>query len=517
MELFSSDNFSSHVEDLMKKYHVPGLAIAITHDGTMASKAFGMASFEPPKPMTTDTLLDIASASKSLTAASVALLVHDDKHPDIEYGAEMAELLLGEFVMPGQGYEDVTVEDILSHRSGMAAHDNSYMGVRSNNPDTAQSLTRNLRNLAPAAPVRSKFIYCNIMYTVATYLVEKKTGLSFADFLEERFFQPLGMTSSNLQPGRARAKGLGDRISPGHWWDETAGKYLTFMTPDSPEAQGAGSVVSSVNDYIKYVKAMMNKEGPFTEAVYRGIVKPRIIISPDDAPKPFSSPPLYATGWEVHHYRGHMIFVHDGCISGSSTSHFFVPELKFGGAIFGNSDHACFVAEILMQEFLDELLGVAQDQRVDWEGVVHESIPEKKMGSEEKVIEEERQKRCPGIKESEPQSVPLDTYTGEYRNPGWGSLMMQIRDDRLFIDCSDRSYVFTLTFQHVCEQKKYIALYREVSQGPNQPMSAEFRFEGNVPIQLGIAIDEDLKCIWFDKVQEDGPEPVVTRPKGTAA
>lgn len=121
MELFSSDNFSSHVEDLMKKYHVPGLAIAITHDGTMASKAFGMASFEPPKPMTTDTLLDIASASKSLTAASVALLVHDDKHPDIEYEAEMAELLLGEFVMPGQGYKDVTVEDILSHRSGMAA------------------------------------------------------------------------------------------------------------------------------------------------------------------------------------------------------------------------------------------------------------------------------------------------------------------------------------------------------------------------------------------------------------
>lgn len=120
MDLFNSPAFSSHVEDLIKKYHTPGLAIAIVHNDTTASKAFGMASFEPPVPMTADTLFDIASASKSLTAASVALLVADEKHPDIKYDAEMAKLLPGDFVMPGQGYEGVTVEDILSHRSGMA-------------------------------------------------------------------------------------------------------------------------------------------------------------------------------------------------------------------------------------------------------------------------------------------------------------------------------------------------------------------------------------------------------------
>lgn len=120
MDLFNSPAFSSHVEDLINKYHVPGLAIALVHKDVTASKAFGVASFDPPKPMTTDTLFDIASASKSLTAASVALLVADDKYPEVSYEAEMANLLPGEFVMPGQGYEGVTVEDILSHRSGMA-------------------------------------------------------------------------------------------------------------------------------------------------------------------------------------------------------------------------------------------------------------------------------------------------------------------------------------------------------------------------------------------------------------
>lgn len=121
MDLFNSPAFSSHVEELIKRYHVPGLSIAVIHKDATASKAFGVASFDPPRPMTTDTLLDIASASKSLTAASVALLVADDKYPEVTYEAEVAKLLPDEFVMPGQGYEGVTVDDILGHRSGMAS------------------------------------------------------------------------------------------------------------------------------------------------------------------------------------------------------------------------------------------------------------------------------------------------------------------------------------------------------------------------------------------------------------
>ncbi|OAA35903.1 beta-lactamase family protein [Metarhizium rileyi] len=522
MDLFNSPDFSSHVEDLIRKLYVPGLAIAIVHKDITASKAFGVASFDPPKPMTTDTLFDTASASKSLTAAAVALLVHDDEYPDIKYEAEMANLLPGDFVMPGHSHDGVTVEDILSHRSGMASNDNSYMGVRSKNPDTAHSVTRKLRNLATAAPIRSKFIYCNIMFTVATYLVERKTGLTFAEFLHQRFFQPLGMLSTNLQPERARARGLGDRISPGHWWDSKANKYSTFMTPDFPEAQGAGSVVSTVDDYLKYIQAMMNKEGPFTEAIYNGIIKPRIIISPAESPKPFSSPPLYATGWEVHHYRGHMILVHDGCISGSSTSHFFAPGLQLGGAIFGNSDNAFIVAETLMLELIDQVIGLPQDQRINWSKEACENSSHKKnedrgkdseADSEADNIEEERQKLCPGIQASEPQDTPLDAYTGEYWNPGWGCLHVQVKSGHLFIDCSDRSYVFTLTFHHVSEQRKYIVLYREVSQGPNLPLRAEFVFDQKVAVKLGIAFDEDLdEYVWFEKAQSETLADLAIRP-----
>ncbi|KAL7948733.1 beta-lactamase/transpeptidase-like protein [Trichoderma barbatum] len=513
MDLFNSPAFSVRAEDLIKKFHVPGLAIAIVHKDVTASKAFGMASFEPAKPMTTGTLFDIASASKSLTAASVALLVADEKLPDVKYDAEMAKLLPGEFVMPGQGYEGVTVEDILSHRSGLAPNDNSYLGPRAEHTDTPQSVTRNVRNLATAAPIRSKFMYCNIMFTVATYLVEQKTGMSFADFLEQHFFQPLEMTSSNLQPERARAKGLGDRISPGYWWDRKANKYSTFVVPDAPEAQGAGSIITCVDDYVKYVRAIMNQEGPFTEDVYKGIIRPRTIITQNyDKLRPFTSPLMYAVGWDVRHYRGYLVVAHNGCIAGSSSVHFFIPDLKFGGAIFGNSDDATFVGEVLVHELIDELLGLPQDQRLPWDKVMYEKSTGKKYEEYDtnanedidtlaKEVEEERQKLCPGIKDSEPQKMPLSAYTGEFWNPGWRGIKVQVEQGQLFVDCSDRSYVFTLRLQHVCEQTKYVAVMKEVVGGVGTAMRVEFRFENDVAAKVGIMFEEQLDdYIWFDRV-----------------
>lgn len=123
MDIFNSQKFRSHVEELMNEHHVPGLSIAIVQNESIASAGFGKASLNPSKPCTADTLFDIASASKSLTAAAVGLLVDDDeKYPEVQYEATMSSLLPEDFVISGEGYtENVTVEDILSHRSGMAS------------------------------------------------------------------------------------------------------------------------------------------------------------------------------------------------------------------------------------------------------------------------------------------------------------------------------------------------------------------------------------------------------------
>jgi CubicO group peptidase (beta-lactamase class C family) len=122
MDLLNTFTFRQHVETLMDTYHLPGLSISICQNDTVNSAGFGVSSRESQKAVTADTLYDIASSSKSLTAASVALLVEDNENfPEVQWKTPLNELLSEDFVMPTPELtKRTTVEDILSHRTGMA-------------------------------------------------------------------------------------------------------------------------------------------------------------------------------------------------------------------------------------------------------------------------------------------------------------------------------------------------------------------------------------------------------------
>ncbi|OJJ44457.1 hypothetical protein ASPZODRAFT_71601 [Penicilliopsis zonata CBS 506.65] len=500
MEYFKSPRFASHVEKLMKEHRVPGLAIAIMQDDQIASAGYGNACIDPVKTCTADTLFDIASLSKSLTAAAVALLIDDDdRYPDVQWDTPVSKILPEDFVMADARYtEDVTVEDILSHRSGLPGHDLSYISIRGEQPDDARSVTRNLRNLAVAAPIRSKYMYCNMMYTVATHLVEVKTQQSFSQFLEERIFQPLGMTSTSLQPSSARAKGLGDRMAPGYFWDKENGRHHEFDIPDCPEAQGAGSITTSVNDLILWVKALMNHEGPISERLYDSLVRMRAIADTSTKDlKPYTSPVLYAAGLDVYYYRGHMVVGHDGMISGAASRFFFLPGLKFGVVMLGNSAEVGNFTMTLTRALVDELLQVPDAERIPQMESQEGHDPSEQNKPDQKDSEDTQTDSQDSGKE---QTMPLEAYTGTYRNPGYHALTVEVKNDQLFVDATDRSFGFRLTFEHIGGQTKYTVHLSDYWEGGDDPMDAEFILDGGRPIKLGIHLEEDLKeKIWFER------------------
>ncbi|RCI07687.1 hypothetical protein L249_5679 [Ophiocordyceps polyrhachis-furcata BCC 54312] len=546
MDVVRSPDFAAYVKRLMERFHVPGLAVAVAKgQDEVASAGFGKASLDPDVDCTADTLFDMASASKSLTAASVALLIADEGHPDVQWEAPMEKLLPDDFVMPGGDHSDVTVEDILSHRTGMPSHDNSYLGRSAAQPDDPRSITRNLRNLDVVAPNRSGYIYCNMMYTVASYLVERVSGLPFYDYLDQRLLQPLGMESTCLQLGRARTKGLGDRIAKGYVWDEAAGKYDEVpCDDDAPEAQGAGCILSSVNDYIKWVQAMMNRSGPITEDVYEGLVKRRIRQSDDDVPDdvideaaeaasgtssrsatPPPPPLYYAAGWEVRDYCGYTIVSHDGSEDGFRTNHFFVPQLKFGGVVVGNSDGAADVVSELTHRLIDEavdgpdagtnlLESLSESDSGSDSGSASDEEEEEGEGEEgEKKTNKKRIRRgpaaelreemCPGIREPQPQTVPLSAYTGRYWNEGYREMVVDEKEGELVVDATKRSMGFHLRLEHVSDQTKYLAYLRERFDKEGSPLKAEFRLKGDKAVKMGLWLEERMKdYIWFDRIDD---------------
>lgn len=344
-----------------------------------------------------------------------------------------------------------------------------------------------------------------MMYTVAAYLVEQLSDLSFEKFLRHHFWKPLGMSSTNLQSKNAVDAGL--PVAQPYVWREESNNYATVERQYSPEAVGAGLVVTSVNEYIKWVKALMNKEPPISEEVYDGLIKPRSFASAENADElePFTSPDLYGAGLQSRYYRGYLIISHDGRDPGVSSRHFFLPQIKFGGVILGNSASAGGVLEVLSRELIDEALEIPCAERTDWIAWKRNMIA-KDEKEEEEGNYERRKKLCPEVNgQPQPQQTPLSTYTCNYWNDGYRGMKVEInQDNKLFIDATDRTMGFTLEFEHLCNQTKYIAHMSDYYEGYHEEMAAEFVFEDDKVVKLGLELEEDLDggWVWFDKVDD---------------
>lgn len=312
--------------------------------------------------------------------------------------------------------------------------------------------------------------------------------------------RPLGMNSTYLQPQSAIDAGLQDRIATPYNWNEANENYTTVKLMQVPEAQGCGSIFSSVNDYIKWVKAIMNQEAPISNPIYRGLVKPRIISEDPTADTPewgeYASPAFYAAGWDVVYYHGYKLILHNGGVSGFGSFHFFLPDLKFGGVVVGNSYWTALVGTRLCAELIVEALHVSPlDDFPDWS-----TIAKLLEQQNERQAKELRQELCPGIHQPEPQKLPLSEYIGLYWNAGYRSMDVEVKDEKLFVNATDRSEAFTLTFKHLCKQKNYVAQLTDYYDGDKAEIAAEFVIKQDKIVRMGLKLEDELDHpVWFDK------------------
>jgi hypothetical protein len=326
------------------------------------------------------------------------------------------------------------------------------------------------------------------------------------------------MTSTNLQPANARAKGLGDRMATGYIHDNSNG-YRECPSADCPEGQGAGSLITSANDFIKFVKGLVNREGPISNKIYQGLVKLRSFPSHHPARlKPFTSPPFYAAGMDVYYYRGHMVVGHNGVIPGFGSRFAFIPDIRFGVVVMGNSEESGPVASILIRELIDEALGVpeaersgamrgnnktAESSKKSQKKETRKKKPKDNGSSQKQKLDEGKNGKQQDHDPKNPQIKPLGDYTGRYWNPGYRGMKVEVKDNHLFVDASDRAMGFTLIFNHIFDQRKYIAHLIDTVEGGIDPIEAEFVFKDNQVVRMGLRLEQSLKeLIWFQRVDE---------------
>ena len=419
-------DFDQYIEKSMESWHCPGAAVAVIKGQNIIHKsAYGFRDVEKKIPMTEDSRFAMASVTKSITAMSLALLVDDGK---LEWDKPVREYVPELVFDDDYVTKNITVRDMLSHRTGLPRHDLSAWRL-----DLPRSeYIKRMRHLKFSATFRERFQYNNLMYYVSPCIVEAICGVRWEEFVQTRVFDPLGMDASNFAPAPPRAgqvNALGYRVDRG---DEGEAKALIPMpfgsyTELAPGA--AGALFSTLSDLVSWLGVHVNA----------GRSGDKQLISPNNIEQmhsPHSIVPLdgmskkllgstivtYGMGWFIEPYRESTLIYHGGNLEGHSLIVGFVPQEKAGVVVLTNVA-GLPLRDVLLYDGIDRALGVADR---DWNTRFHRAY-------DPIIVATAKGKRTSAAErlEDAPKTHPLVSYTGTFAASGYPDFAVRLRNDEL--------------------------------------------------------------------------------------
>jgi CubicO group peptidase (beta-lactamase class C family) len=333
-------DLDAYISKTIKDWRTPGLAIAVVKGGQVVfARGYGVRELGKPEPVDTRTLFAIGSTTKAMTAALVGMLVDEHK---VEWDAPVTRYLPWLQLKDPAVTRELTVRDLLTHRAGLGNADYLWYGQR----NSTEEILRRVRLIDPSYPVRSGFIYQNIMYAAAGAVIEAASGRSWAETIRSRIFQPLGMrdtiaTAASLasQPNVASPHGIVD----GHV------RVIENVSVDPVAA--AGAVWSNVDDMAKWMRFLLDGgraagdggQRLLSAQTFAELFTPQTIAPFEMYPTTRLTRPhwmTYGLGWFQQDYRGQAVDFHTGSIDGMVAIHGLIRDEQLGVYVLGNLDHA---------------------------------------------------------------------------------------------------------------------------------------------------------------------------------
>lgn len=414
--------FDAYMEQTLKAWNTPGACVGIVvKDKLVFAKGYGYRDYEKKLPVTPNTLYQIASNTKLFTTTAVGMLVQDGK---LNWDKPIKE-----YVPSIQFYNDelnntVTIRDMLSHRTGISRHDLIWYKSDFNRKE----LFDRLKYLEPSQPLRQGFLYNNMMYAAAGYIIQLLTQKTWEDFVRENIFTPLSMNSTVFSI--ADMKKQADYGVP---FNEKRDTTILYQIPFYEETGGlgpAGSIISNINDMSHWLIALMNDgkyEGKqvIPPAVLKASLEPAIPTANQWLEKGYNEilNPAYGMARWTMSYRGHLLALHGGDLPGFHSQISFMPQDSIGVVVFVIGDQSAPLYNILSFNVYERLLGL---DLTPWsERVLKDVIAGKKAGREG------RAKASIGRVNGTKSSHSLEDYVGQYENPAYGFINIEKKDTGL--------------------------------------------------------------------------------------
>jgi CubicO group peptidase (beta-lactamase class C family) len=415
--------FDRYIEGAMGEWSVPGLAIAIVKDDSLVyAKGYGVRSIVTNEPVDSSTVFGIMSMTKAFTATAMGMLVDagtvgwDD--PVIEHLPEF--WVYDEWVT-----REATIRDLLSHRMGVERGDFLWFGTGY----TRDEVVHHVRRLEPVAGFRARYGYSNNMYITAGQLIAAASGMMWDEFIRQRIFEPLGMTSSYTSVWELAD--VANRAEPHEVLDGER-QVVPYRSLDN-EAPG-GSINSNVLDMARWARLQL-AGGVFegrrliSEEALAETHTPQTAIPIDDASRrlnPGIHFSAYAFGWQVQDYRGHKLVQHSGGIDGQRSRIALMPELNLGVIVLTNLGRRNALFNAVRNHVLDSYLGAPP---TDWNAEFLAVVEEQEV---EEAADRARTDST-RVRGTEP-SLSLARYTGVYVDSAYGEGRVWLGDGKLVLE-----------------------------------------------------------------------------------
>ena len=406
------EGFDAYMEKTLQDWNAPGIGVGIVvGDKLVFAKGYGYRDYGKKLPFTSKTLCPIGSNTKLFTAVASGFLVNEGK---LSWDDPIREK-----VPSIQFYNDdlnrsVTLHDMLSHRTGITRHDTIWYL----SPDSRKELFGKLKYMEPKEPLRTLFLYNNMMYCATGYIIELVSGQSWENFVRDRILKPLEMTHTYYTIAE-----MTKQPDYGVGYTEKRDSFEIYHIPyyeDTPGIAPAGAIISSIEDMSHWLTALMNN------GEYKGKQ-----VLPADVLKKTLEPAIAmpnTTGetrgyWELFNsaygmarwtasYRGHLLAYHGGDIDGFHAQVSYMPQEHIGVLVFVIGDHCASLYNTLSYNVYERLLGMDQTPWSD--RLLAIRLKGKKAATEMRTTV--GADKVPNTKPSH----PIEDYAGEYEDPAYG-------------------------------------------------------------------------------------------------
>ncbi|TVQ44516.1 MAG: serine hydrolase [Saprospirales bacterium] len=398
----------------MMEWKIPGMAVGVVKDNEIIYlNGFGVRKLGEPERVDRNTVFGIASVSKNMTTAALAILVDEGKlHWDDRVIDHIPWFELSDPWVSAQ----VTVRDLLLHRVGVGRMlGNRLQFMTSSERD---EVIYQMRFMPFEAPFRYQAVYSNVMFSTAGQLIEYIEGVSWDEFLMERLFSPLQMNRTSTRI--TMLEGL-DNVAHPH--QEIDGEVVPISWRNWDNAGPAGGVNSSVADLSNWLLMQLGDAGKFQDsslistARMRDMHRPQQALPPGD---PYKAQASFGLGWRVSDYEGYRILSHGGATDGFNTSVYMLPEENLGIIVMSNTFN--LFREAVVFTLIDAIIG---NEGKDWHEYYRNLYLEgfeRVKSLREKINEEREKKTSPSFK--------LDQYTGIYADEAYGQIEVLLNENK---------------------------------------------------------------------------------------